>query len=157
MPDGIHHNNVWKAGWLIMLPCSFYAGTINFDLGCAVLIGYGMGRYLNGDADQMGVSHAEGLLVNEIPIIGNFIFGWMSVYGAFTRKIHRSFFTHFPGIATAGRLIWLFFWIPIVYYFWHIDFQWWDLTFASGIWLGLSSSDLMHFLSDLLFSKGKNE
>jgi hypothetical protein len=136
-----------------MLPCSFYAATINFDLGVSLAVGYGMGRYLNGDADQVGVSFAEGRTMNELPVIGNFIFGWMSVYGAFTRKLHRSFFTHSPGVATAGRLFWLFFWIPLIYHYWQIDFKWWDLMVATGVWLGLSASDMMHFLADLWFSK----
>ncbi len=117
---------MWRQGWRVALPLSFlvYAVVDPFQpawacsqIGCfsgndfyalGVLLGYGYGAFVNPDADQVGVTHAEGLMINKIPILGHVLFGYWSIYGSIFRKRHRSLWTHTPIISTIIRFLYQF-------------------------------------------------
>lgn len=104
---------------------------------------------MDNDWDLMGTSLSEGRLVNELPILGHILYGVSSAYGSFFRKHHRSFLTHFPIVSTFIRLIWVLI-IPFGYLdAWGINFiggGW--IWFWSGLWMGLSHADGIHWWLD---------
>lgn len=172
MSDGIRHHEVWRKGWSLALPLSFltYAVVDPFQpgwncgsLGClsgntvyslGVLLGYGMGRWIDPDLDLMGTTGAEGRLVNEIPILGVFLYGHWSTYGAIFRKHHRSFWTHAPGVSTIIRLFWQFY--PLFILMWLKDWYYpFILQIFLGMWIGLSWADALHFWEDKLSSSSR--
>ena len=169
MSDGKKHHELWRKGWKIALPLSFltYAitdpvtGYICSQAGClsvnslyagGLLLGYGMGRYVDPDMDLVGATNADGRLINEIPILGVFLFGHWATYGAIFRKHHRSFWTHFPGVSTAIRIFYQFY--PLFFILWLKDWNFpWIYHLMFGIFLGLSYADFLHWREDKRSSK----
>lgn len=165
MPDGVHHHRVWRRNWLWVPPLSVLAyGLVDpikltytcTDLGCfsgnlfvslGVFLGYGMGRYIDPDLDQMGTTAAEGRMVNEIPILGVFLYGHWATYGAIFRKKHRSFLTHFPLVSTGIRLFYQFYGIFLILSLKNWIFPW-ILHLFIGIFIGLSFADFLHWKED---------
>lgn len=164
MSDGKRHHEVWRQNRIWVLPLSFISyllldplGSYCFPWFCVankvfaavgVILGYFMGRYIDPDLDQMGATSADGRLVNEIPIIGVFLYGHWSTYGAFFRKHHRSIWTHFPVLSTSIRIIYQFYGLFIILFLKH----WWNLPIISvflGMLIGLSFADLLHYMEDL--------
>ncbi len=116
--------------------------------GMASLSGYFFGRYCDCDWDILGTNQAESRAIHELKILGYLIYGISSIYGAIFMRHHRSFQTHFPWFSTLIRLLFLFWWIPILYWFDYIKFDWWQMWLGLGFWFGLGMSDLPHFLAD---------
>lgn len=141
-------------GYLIALPVSVATLMYNFRGGLGYLVGYSLHRYVDNDWDIFGSNNAEGRLVNEIPILGHFLYGISSVYGSIFRRYHRSWITHWPGISTLIRLIFLFF-IPFVvgdgYGINFIGGGW--VWFWVGMWAGLSQADGIHLYHDIKNTK----
>ena len=113
-------------------------------------MGYSLGRYFDPDLDLMGASACEGRIVNELPLIGHFIFGATSAYGSTFRRFHRSWVTHLPFVSTLIRLIFVGmvpflicenFAINLIGQGWHM--------FWVGVWLGLSQADGIHWFLDM--------
>lgn len=134
-------------GWVAVLPISIYLGVFHPVVGSGILLGYGMGHFVDPDWDQIGITAAEGRIVNQIPIIGKFIVGYSTIYGAFFRRKHRTFFTHTPGISTAIRLVYLFWWL----YFVIQTLYDWQIIFGLCVFIGLSLADSIHWTLDMLF------
>lgn len=141
-------------GYLIAIPVSVATMMYNFRGGLGYLVGYSLHRYVDNDWDIFGSNNAEGRLVNEIPILGHFLYGISSVYGSIFRRYHRSWITHWPGISTLIRLIFLFF-IPFVvgdgYGINFIGGGW--VWFWVGMWAGLSQADGTHLYHDIKNTK----
>ena len=99
----------------------------------------------------MGANGAEGRMVNEIPIFGHFLFGISSTYGSIFRKHHRSFWSHFPIVSTAIRLVFVGFVPFLIFNNFGISLVsngWYK--FHLGIWAGLSQADTIHYVLDKL-------
>lgn len=167
MSDGRTHHNVWRQGWILALPlsllvyafvdlfrpawnCSWlgcFSGNTVYTLG--TIFGYAMGRYIDPDLDMMGSTSADGRLVNEIPILGVFLYGHWATYGAIFRRHHRSFWTHCPGVSTAIRIFYQFY--PLFVIIWLKD---WNYVFIFqifwGMFFGLTLADFLHFREDKL-------
>lgn len=141
-------------GYLIAIPVSVATMMYNFRGGLGYLVGYSLHRYVDNDWDIFGSNNAEGRLVNEIPVLGHFLYGISSVYGSIFRRYHRSWITHWPGISTLIRLIFLFF-IPFVvgdgYGVNFIGNGW--VWFWVGMWAGLSQADAIHLYHDIKNTK----
>ena len=120
---------------------------LEWCLGAGIFLGYEIGRWATPDWDLMGTSKDEGRIVNEIPILGHFIFGISSTYGSIFRRHHRSFITHFPFVSTSIRYLFLFWWV-----WWQIYWSTWDLAWLVflfvGMYIGTSLSDGIHWLAD---------
>lgn len=153
MPSGETHYKFFKAGYSISIPASIYLIGVNPTVGIGWFLGYSFGRWIDPDLDQIGITSAEGRLVNEVKIFGHILYGISSIYGSIFRHKHRSFLTHFPFISTTIRLCFLFFWLPILFYFFNWNVQWWQLYFSLGFFLGLSQADLQHFLADMFWKE----
>jgi hypothetical protein len=165
MSDGIRHHELWRQGWSTALPLSLavygasdllrpawacsqigcFAGNDFYTIG--TLLGYGFGMFVNPDADQVSITHAEGLMINKIPILGHFLYGYWQIYGSIFRKHHRSFWTHFPIISTIIRFVYQFWAVYAILIFSHISSPWIYQTLA-GIFLGMCYSDYLHWLED---------
>jgi hypothetical protein len=121
---------------------------LEWYLGAGIFLGYEMGKYITCDWDIMGTSKDEGRIVNEIPILGHFIFGISSTYGSIFRRHHRSFITHFPFVSTSIRYLFLFWWV-----WWQIYLSTWDLAWLvflfAGAFIGTSLSDGIHWAADM--------
>lgn len=150
MPSGEIHYRAFKKGYLIEIPLSVIMSFWDWRFGLGNIVGYSLHRYLDNDLDLMGVTAAEGRMVRELPILGNFMFGMSSIYGSFTRHNHRNFWTHFPFISTLIRLFFFFvfpfalldaYGINLIGNGWHL--------FWIGLWGGLSHADGIHYFLDV--------
>lgn len=161
MASGKQHYNYWKAFIPVAVAVSvlvtglLLANRVPIWIGVMILPGYFLGRYLDPDLDLLGLSSAEGRLMRELKIIGVVITMWFLPYAyvmrfvGLGRKGHRNFFSHFPGVSTAIRLIWLL--VPIytpVIYFAGYQPGWLDANLLSGVWLGLTIADTIHYFAD---------
>jgi hypothetical protein len=119
----------------------------NVLIGIGMFLGYELGRYVGPDADIMGTTASEGWMVNELPIVGHFLFGILSTYGSIFRRHHRSFWTHFPFVSTLGRYLLIFWWIWWQLYIATQDWAWLIFIFI-GAYIGTSLSDGIHWALD---------
>lgn len=122
-------------------------GTGNFLLETELGTLWGGG--LTPDWDILGANNAEGRMINELPIIGHFLFGISSTYGSIFRRHHRSFITHFPFVSTFVRLLFILLFPFILGDYLGINFigNGWH-KFWIGFWVGLSQADGIHFWLD---------
>lgn len=155
MPDGETHLKFYSSGYkYVIFPSILGAATIDWKLFSGIVAGYLLGRWIDPDWDVMGSSSSEGRIVNEIPILGHFLFGISSTYGSIFRKHHRSFWTHFPVISTVVRLVFVFF-VPFIiadsYGINLIGGGW--IWFWAGILFGLSIADSIHYFLDIYYEK----
>ena len=157
MPDGQFHHNMWKAGALVAVPAGIVSVVlVDWRFGLGLLGGYGLGRWIDPDLDQVSISSSEGRMMNDFKILGYVLVGYWTVYGAIFRRHHRSFLTHFPVVSTAIRLAYLCWWLFFVY-------RWLDWSFTVGhalswfgILIGLSIADGLHYVADVLYSEKEN-
>lgn len=150
MPSGEIHYKAFKKGYLIEIPLSVIMSFWDWKLGFGNIVGYSFHRYCDNDLDLMSVNSAEGRQVNELPILGNFMFGMSSIYGSFFRKHHRSVWTHFPYLSTAIRLFFFFLFPFLILDGYGINFigNGWNM-FWIGFYNGLSNADAIHWYLDV--------
>ena len=120
-------------------------------MGMGIFIGYEFGRYMTPDWDIMGTTSSEGWLVNEIPILGHFVFGLSSTYGSIFRRWHRSAITHFPFVSTLPRYLLVFWWIWLEIYRSNLDWAWLIFIFI-GAFFGTSIADAIHYILDCFYN-----
>jgi|WetSurMetagenome_2_1015567.scaffolds.fasta_scaffold122731_4 hypothetical protein len=151
MPSGIVHYHYYKYGYIVILPLSAWIAIFYYPIiGLSMLAGFSLGRYVTPDWDLVGTSEDEGRMIREVPVLGILLYGFSSIYGAFFRRHHRSWMTHFPIISTLGRMLLLFWWIPLVYYFFKMQNTTIITDFPFGILIGLSTADAIHWFLDTL-------
>lgn len=149
MPDGLTHFRYYKYGLLAEIPISISLCFVDVQFGIGNFIGYFCGRWVDPDWDILGANNAEGRMINELPLIGHFLFGISSTYGSIFRRHHRSFITHFPFVSTAIRW-WFVMLLPYLitgklgYEFFLGVEQFWI-----GTWVGLSQADGIHWRLDV--------
>ena len=148
------HYKYFMKGYYVEIPETILLATLNWQFALGNIAGYSFGRWVDSDWDIFGSNNAEGRIVNELPVIGHFLYGVSSIYGSIFRKHHRSFWTHFPGVSTLIRLVFIFF-IPFLlfdYYGINLIGNGWH-TFYLGFWFGLSQADGIHYWLDLFYKK----
>ena len=141
-------------GYRLVFPISVALSFSDWRIGIGYLAGYSLGRWVDPDLDLMSANSAEGRIINELPLLGHFLYGVSSSYGSFWRRHHRSVWTHYPLISTLIRLVW-FLWLPFVlldaYGINFIGGGW--VWFWVSLWLGLSCADAIHLYKDFYPSK----
>lgn len=156
MPSGEVHYKHYMRGYLFQIPLSMFLSVWDWKFALGNICGYTFHRYCDNDLDIMSVNNAEGRQVNEIPILGHFMFGISSTYGSIFRRKHRSFWTHFPFFSTIIRLF-FFFIIPFIlfdYFGVNLIGNGWHM-FHLGFYTGLSQADAIHWWLDV--KSGWNE
>jgi len=136
-------------GYWITVPMSVALSFHDWKIGFGYIVGYSLHRYCDNDWDLMGTNNAEGRLVNEIPLLGHFLYGISSTYGSMFRRRHRSWITHYPIISTLIRLVFVL-WLPFVlgdaYGINFVGNGW--IWFWVSLWMGLSTADAIHLYKD---------
>lgn len=154
MPDGKTHHKIWKVGILglplysagaTMLAVPLVHGDWLYFLA-GLPAGYILGLFIDPDLDIVGMTQAEGRMLNTFPIIGNIMVGYWTVYGAFFRRHHRSWQTHGPMISTAIRYIYAFWWLVFLDRWWNI----WATFFVIGMFFGTCYADILHWAADVI-------
>lgn len=149
MPAGEIHFQYFKRGYYFIVPSSFLLSLWDLKFTLGNIVGYSLGRWIDPDWDIFGSNNAEGRMVNEIPILGHLFYGVSSTYGSIFRRWHRSTITHFPGLSTIIRLIFVGF-VPFLLCdnlgINLIGNGW--IMFWVGLWSGLSQADSIHFYLD---------
>jgi uncharacterized metal-binding protein len=167
LAKGEHHYIAWKFVWIFVIPISILSGIgiyyweSNVYYGIIftafILIGFFLGRWISPDWDQISTTSDEARMVKEIPVLGIVLYAFSSVYGAIFRSMHRSWITHFPGLSTILRLLFLFWWVIALYVIGIIEYQDWQWYLYMGVFCGLTISDLLHTFLDVLSSLFKNK
>jgi len=148
MPPGFVHYRNWKAGWIVTtIASALFLYLENWYVAIGLIVGYGLGYWLDNDLDQISITSAEGRML-KIPILGWFLVAYSSFYGAIFRNHHRSFWTHFPIFSTAIRVVYFFWWIGLLYHYQWITFQDWHVLFYGSAFAGLSFADYIHWFAD---------
>ena len=131
-------------------------------------LGYLLGNWIDPDLDEIAYTDQEARMTHQIPILGDFLVAWFSIYAAYVARlakllhmsrplsgVHRSKLTHsiFPGTFT--RIVWLnlFFFLLIsglesVFKFtfpYRVD---WLIPYFVGQYIGLGFADLIHIILD---------
>lgn len=158
MPDGATHYRIWKDRIPLAVVVGTTVGILDKDPLVAVgfISGYLMGRYVDPDADLIGVTSSEGRLMRELKIFGVLLTMWLFPYaylmrfvGLNGRKGHRNFFSHFPIVGTLIRYIWIF-GLPMFLYWWYIaDFPIWFPAVVLSSFSGLCLADIFHWVADM--------
>lgn len=150
MPSGDVHYKYFKKGYRIIIPLSVALSCVDWKFASGHIVGYSCGRWIDPDWDLVTANNSESRMMNELPILGNFLFGISSTYGSFYKRKHRSFWSHFPVVSTVIRLIFVFT-IPFIIgdSVIGINFlgQGW-YRFWIGFLVGLSEADAIHWWLD---------
>jgi hypothetical protein len=149
VPSGEVHYAYFKKGYPFEIALSLTLCLFDWKFALGNIVGYSFHRYCDNDLDIMGTNNAEGRQVNELFLIGHFMYGISSTYGSIFRRYHRSFITHFPFVSTLIRLIFFFTPVLILGDYWGINFigNGWHM-FWLGFWVGLSQADGIHWFLD---------
>jgi uncharacterized metal-binding protein len=164
MPSGKTHYSNYKKAAVLVPPLALLALASTGDAWTAlgVPVGYFLGRWIDPDLDQVSITDCEGRMMRDLKLAGAIFVAWWLPYAylmrfvGIGRKGHRNFFSHFPGVGTALRLLWLFA-APIAaiwWYDWSLTWEQWGVLF--GVWIGLTFSDTIHYLADILFREKRN-
>jgi uncharacterized metal-binding protein len=156
MPSGKVHMKIWRHAWL--LPICFCAAVSIWGypiIGALIVIGYFLGRWIDPDLDELGLTSSEGRMMRELKVFGVLLtmlylpYAYLMRFVGIGRRGHRNFFSHFPVIGTAIRLAWLLM-IPGLIA-WHYGFQpTQDLIHGLfGVLIGLSIADWLHWAADM--------
>ena len=149
MPNGLVHYAYYMKGYWVEIPLTLSLVLVDWQFALGNGAGYFCGRWIDPDWDILGANNAEGRMINELPIIGHFLFGISSTYGSIFRRYHRSFITHFPFVSTFVRLLFILLFPFILGDYLGINFigNGWH-KFWIGFWFGLSQADGIHFWLD---------
>ena len=150
MADGVTHHNYLNKGWMIVFPLGIIIWIMNYSLGIEYNYLYPLFFYINysacniisPDADQIGVTSDEGIVLRTtkkfwIGFIGALFVSYSFIYAYIIGLVggHRSFFSHGWVIGTIGRMV--FYNIPLYCFLWSIynyGIQNWNWVLSIGIY-----------------------
>ena len=121
---------------------------VNFGFGICFILGYLLGYVIDPDLDIVTRSDVETRMIKKFKVLGWVYVGYWWVYA----KIfpHRSFLSHFPGVSTAIRLVYAFWWFFVLL----VYFDLWSntvLLYIIWVWIGLTVADGLHWFLDQVF------
>ena len=138
-----------KAHALASLSAAIPSGLIGAAMGGPV-VGLGMaagcliGVLLTCDIDQIddGTIHtAEKWFIRYVPVLG---YLWLALWDPYARCVrHRNLLSHFPLLATGGRVGYVYLWLRVFKLSWPLPPE---LTI--GMIAGLTISDILHWVMD---------
>lgn len=161
MPDGkTHYKYYSRVGYPLLLAIDLPLMFLNWKVAIGDLLGYFLHLFVDPDLDQIGISRAEGRLMQTL---GFFAAPWIMYWVPYALLFpHRGFGSHSPIISTLIRLGYLLITPTILIYssgnpWWE---EWW-MTFLKsevllGIFIGLSRADFIHIWLDMNMVKKNN-
>ena len=120
MADGITHHKYLNAGWYIIIPIGIIITAFLYVLETKYFLLYPIFFYINyllcniidPDADQIGVTSSEGIVLRStkkfyLGFFGAIFVSYTFIYAYLIGLVggHRSVFSHGWGIGTIGRMI----------------------------------------------------
>jgi hypothetical protein len=149
VPSGQVHLSFWKSAWFLPIAVAgaFFIPLkwATFYIALGILLGYGLGYFIDPDLDLLGVTSAEGRML-KIPVLGYLLVPYWSFYGAVFRRHHRSFWTHSYVMSTIIRFAYQFWWLVLF-----STLPMWFAWILSGTFFGLCISDGIHIWADNKF------
>lgn len=155
MATGEIHWEYWKKFFVFIIAIFIWLLLSGFQVYLAVgfLLGYALGYLIDPDLDMTNMTSSKRRWKQTI--IGYPVYLWWQVYAYTVARMfggHRAFLNHFPFISTAVRLVWVF--LPAIGYFTIAGFPEFSLSVLlalSGIYVGLSLADTLHFVLDVVY------
>jgi uncharacterized metal-binding protein len=163
MPNGTTHLRLWKAGVApVALGCVVSLAQSSdpqkyLTVTC-VFLGYLMGYAVDPDMDMMTNTRSKKIWKSHWFLLP--LYPWWLAYSWVANRYlggHRSIMTHLPGLSSGLRMAWLG--LPLLILTMFLGFTWvsvqssysmYLIQIAFGIWIGLSLSDTIHFVADLI-------
>lgn len=153
MPSGRTHAKIWLYGAPVAIAIAAHNVMTSPTPAAAagIIAGYTLGRWIDPDLDQFGITSAEWRAVRELRFLGVLIAMYFMPYAYLVP--HRSFISHAPVIGTAIRLVYMAApWIALA-----ILLQWippdWFISGTVGLFAGLALSDGFHWAADVLIKE----
>lgn len=150
MPSGKIHRKWHLIGYAPVVCAGVYLAVTNPESSgyvAAGLVGYILGDIIEPDLDQIGITASEGRVIRILGLPGVF---WAAYWLPYAWIMpHRSFFSHFPGISTITRMIYIFT-IPLLALWYYNLLQPWMVGVLFWLWVGLTLSDIIHWCLDTL-------
>ncbi len=147
MSSGKEHS---KASLLAAIPVGISVSVYTKDLlaGIAASAGCVSGIFLTPDLDQEGISRSEWTIIKSTFGIG---FIWLLFWWLYAKAFkHRSFWSHFPIIGTAIRVMYLITPFLIIGMIRGWDISTLKLWFFAWWVIGLVISDTIHWVMDTI-------
>ena len=148
MPSGKVHHRIWRKAWPLAVGVSAGVLTAGYPLTAAFALGgYLAGAIVEPDLDQVGITSSEGYVLKHLGCFGALWVAYWLPYGKIMP--HRSFLSHFPGVSTLLRLVYLL--APAAYVVnRYALYRPWMAQALVGVWIGLTVSDTLHFVADVV-------
>ena len=146
MPSGYVHRRLWRANFPnaalgAALLCQYHGLA-----AVGVLAGYALGNIVEPDLDILDRTRSENDAIKAFGVAAGYV--WIAFWLVYALLIpHRSRLSHGLVVSTAIRLLYLFWWVPLV---WDTGGLLW--VFAFGVFLGLVISDSVHIIADKLLN-----
>lgn len=153
-PPGAIHYTYWKKFLPIAIFIGMFMVIVGIEIwpsigyvtfGVTIILGYLLHLVCDPDLDQVSITLVEGRILRNFGCFGAVYVGYWLPYGAIFK--HRSFWSHAPGVSTAIRMIYGFWWVG--YIVWVND--WYSnnlLVPLFGIFVGLFIADFIHWFLD---------
>lgn len=136
-------------GWIV------FAFTKNYLWGSIaslfVNFGFLFGKICENDLDLVSISGSEGMAMRKFGILGMIWVMFWFPYGFVMSNTlgHRNLFSHFPGISTVIRMIYLL-WFPVILYCQYFVVDIYLILPLLSSFIGLTISDTIHYFLDIV-------
>lgn len=145
MPPGYVHKHAHTLGVCVVLPFAAVMAFAEPVLGTSIAAGYLLGRVVEPDLDQISITSSEGIMLRRFGCLGAL---WVMYWFPYSWVMpHRSVASHFPGISTAVRMLYLF-WPILMLLAYTQSFDEVAALVTFGVFVGLSLSDAIHWALD---------
>lgn len=146
MPSGKVHYSYWRKFRVLAILCAVSLAFWSGWASLGVLIGYLLARYITPDLDHRNMTSDEYRTMRELKLIGVLLVAYWMPYGYIFP--HRHPLTHWPGISTVIRMVYLFFPMWVILGKFGILFEGNNILLFLGIFIGLAIADIVHFILD---------
>lgn len=139
MADGRTHSRIAAGVAAVISMAAIPIGMTDPNVALSIVAGAVGGWMVTPDLDIEHRTHEEWRIWRLSPIVGAI---WTLYWLPYAWAIpHRHWASHLPGVGTAGRMIYLFWWLPLIVS--PID---WSLI--AMVWCAWSIQDIGHYVAD---------
>jgi uncharacterized metal-binding protein len=163
VPDGKTHFKIWKRWRPIPLAAALILLVVfqDYALATGLVVGYALGRYVDPDLDQIGITNAEARTMQDFKILGAVVvaiwlpYAYVMRFVGIGRRGHRNFFSHFPGVGTAIRLAYMLALPALVIWYYGLPVGGFVWIALAGVLIGLTWADALHWFADITEKKSR--